>query len=57
MQVYPSGAFYLFFAGRLELVRGNFERSAQLYRQSWQSQNCWTQFHHVYYWELFWNNV
>ncbi|XP_043237587.1 tetratricopeptide repeat protein 39B-like isoform X3 [Amphibalanus amphitrite] len=54
---YPNGAFFLFFAGRLELVRGHFERSAQLYRESWQSQRCWTQFHHVCFWELFWNNV
>ncbi|XP_043237596.1 tetratricopeptide repeat protein 39B-like isoform X9 [Amphibalanus amphitrite] len=56
-KTYPNGAFFLFFAGRLELVRGHFERSAQLYRESWQSQRCWTQFHHVCFWELFWNNV
>ncbi|XP_037094814.1 tetratricopeptide repeat protein 39B-like isoform X2 [Pollicipes pollicipes] len=54
---YPKGAFFLFFAGRLELVRGRFERSAQLYTDSWRSQDCWTQFHHMCFWELYWNHV
>ena len=54
LQLYPNGALFLFFAGRLHYVRAEFPEAAALYHKSWQSQQQWTQFHHVCHWELMW---
>ncbi|KAL2717246.1 tetratricopeptide repeat protein 39B-like [Vespula squamosa] len=51
---YPNGVWFLFFKGRLELVRGNIEDSIEWYKKSWRSQNVWPQFHCACYWELMW---
>ncbi|XP_076044556.1 tetratricopeptide repeat protein 39B-like [Oratosquilla oratoria] len=57
LQLYPNGAWFLFFSARLEFVRGNFDEAAELYKKSWHSQHEWRQFHHLCYWELMWCNV
>ena len=46
--------WFLFFKGRLELTRGNFEKSIEWYNRSWNSQDLWPQFHHICFWELMW---
>lgn len=54
LSLYPNGVWFLFFKGRLELTRGNFEECIDWYIKSWKSQNVWSQFHHLCYWELMW---
>lgn len=54
LNLYPNGVWFLFFKGRLELTRGNFEECIDWYIKSWKSQNVWPQFHHLCYWELMW---
>jgi len=54
LSIYPNGVWFLFFKGRLELTRGNFEDCIDWYIKSWKSQNVWPQFHHICYWELMW---
>ncbi|KAG7207004.1 hypothetical protein KM043_000895 [Ampulex compressa] len=54
LNLYPNGVWFLFFKGRLELTRGNFERCIDWYTRSWKSQDLWPQFHHLCFWELMW---
>ncbi|XP_076236050.1 tetratricopeptide repeat protein 39B [Calliopsis andreniformis] len=54
LSIYPNGVWFLFFKGRLELTRGNFEHSIEWYTKSWKSQDSWPQFHHLCFWELMW---
>lgn len=54
LQKHPNGVWFLFFKGRLELLKGNLDESRQWYIKSWKSQNLWPQFHHIIYWELVW---
>lgn len=56
LQMYPDGVWFLFFKGRLELMRGNLEESLHWYKKSWKSQSVWPQFHHLCFWELLWVN-
>ena len=53
-QLYPNGALFLFYAGRLHYVKGEFPQAIELYKRSWHSQDQWKQFHHVCIWELTW---
>lgn len=54
LQMYPEGAWFLYFKGRLELMRGNLNESVSWYIKSWKSQSVWPQFHHLCFWELMW---
>ncbi|XP_066944412.1 tetratricopeptide repeat protein 39B-like isoform X1 [Macrobrachium rosenbergii] len=54
LKLYPNGAWFLFFAGRLEYVKGNFDVAIDKYKISLHSQDEWRQFHHLCYWELMW---
>ncbi|XP_045131634.1 tetratricopeptide repeat protein 39B-like isoform X3 [Portunus trituberculatus] len=54
LKLYPNGAWFLFFAARLEYVKGNFDLAIEKYTTSLNSQNEWRQFHHLCYWELMW---
>ncbi|XP_020284441.1 tetratricopeptide repeat protein 39B-like [Pseudomyrmex gracilis] len=56
LSLYPNGAWFLFFKGRLELTKGNFEKSVDWYIRSWKSQDVWPHFHHLCYWELMWSH-
>uniref|UniRef100_A0A1B0A8B7 Tetratricopeptide repeat protein 39B n=1 Tax=Glossina pallidipes TaxID=7398 RepID=A0A1B0A8B7_GLOPL len=56
LQKYPHGAWFLFFKGRLEFMRGNLGSAEYWYKMSWRSQNVWPQFHHLCFWELLWVN-
>lgn len=56
LTLYPEGAWFLYFKGRLELIQGNLEESVIWYVKSWKSQDVWPQFHHICFWELTWAN-
>ncbi|KAK3090745.1 hypothetical protein FSP39_014266 [Pinctada imbricata] len=51
---YPKGALFLFFAGRIEEVRGNINEAVVKFEESIDSQQEWRQFHHLCFWELMW---
>lgn len=37
-------------------MKGNLDESLVWYKKSWKSQNIWTQFHHICFWEMLWVN-
>ncbi|BHF81908.1 Tetratricopeptide repeat protein 39B [Sparganum proliferum] len=47
-------AIFLFLAGRLQLLTGNFDPAEELFFQSIRSQSDFTNYHHICYWELMW---
>ncbi|XP_023035843.1 tetratricopeptide repeat protein 39B isoform X1 [Drosophila willistoni] len=53
---YPKGLWFLFFKGRLELIKGNLVESELWYQKSLHSQQIWPQFHLLSFWELLWLN-
>uniref|UniRef100_A0A3B3BU69 Zgc:158403 n=1 Tax=Oryzias melastigma TaxID=30732 RepID=A0A3B3BU69_ORYME len=50
---YPEGAIFLFFAGRIEEIKGNIDE-ARFFENGCRAQQTWKQFHHMCYWELMW---
>lgn len=54
LQSYPKGALFLFFSGRVEVVRANIDEAIIRFEESIDSQQEWCQFHHLCYWELMW---
>ncbi|KAL1130380.1 hypothetical protein AAG570_013318 [Ranatra chinensis] len=56
LKLYPEGAWFLYFKGRLEFMRGNINDANNWYVKSWKSQSVWPQFHHLCFWELMWTN-
>ncbi|XP_062974440.1 tetratricopeptide repeat protein 39A isoform X1 [Elgaria multicarinata webbii] len=51
---YPKGAIFLFFAGRIESIRGNIDGAISRFEECCDAQQNWKQFHHMCYWELMW---
>ncbi|KAM9844109.1 tetratricopeptide repeat protein 39A [Aulostomus maculatus] len=51
---YPRGAIFLFFAGRIEEIKGNIDEAVTLFEDGCKAQQAWKQFHHMCYWELMW---
>ncbi|KAL6477081.1 hypothetical protein MHYP_G00155800 [Metynnis hypsauchen] len=51
---YPRGAIFLFFAGRVEEIKGNVDEAVALFEDGCKAQQAWKQFHHMCYWELMW---
>lgn len=51
---YPQGAIFLFFAGRIEEIKGNIDEAVALFDDGCKAQQTWKQFHHMCYWELMW---
>ncbi|XP_057673330.1 tetratricopeptide repeat protein 39A [Corythoichthys intestinalis] len=51
---YPRGAIFLFFAGRVEEMKGNIDEAIALFEDGCKAQQAWKQFHHMCYWELMW---
>ncbi|XP_041633807.1 tetratricopeptide repeat protein 39A isoform X2 [Cheilinus undulatus] len=51
---YPRGAIFLFFAGRIEAIKGNIDEAVALFEEGCKAQQAWKQFHHMCYWELMW---
>ncbi|XP_058437428.1 tetratricopeptide repeat protein 39A isoform X4 [Marmota monax] len=51
---YPKGAIFLFFAGRIEAIKGNIDAAIRRFEECCEAQQHWKQFHHMCYWELMW---
>ncbi|XP_061488935.1 tetratricopeptide repeat protein 39A isoform X1 [Rhineura floridana] len=51
---YPKGAIFLFFAGRIETIRGNIDGAIRRFEECCENQQHWKEFHHMCYWELMW---
>nr|XP_048687882.1 tetratricopeptide repeat protein 39A-like isoform X2 [Caretta caretta] len=51
---YPKSAIFLFFAGRIEEIKGNISEAICRFEAGCSAQQAWKQFHHMCYWELMW---
>nr|XP_032645849.1 tetratricopeptide repeat protein 39A-like isoform X1 [Chelonoidis abingdonii] len=51
---YPKSAIFLFFAGRIEEIKGNISEAIGRFEAGCSAQQAWKQFHHMCYWELMW---
>ncbi|XP_023677179.1 tetratricopeptide repeat protein 39A isoform X2 [Paramormyrops kingsleyae] len=51
---YPKGSVFLFFAGRIEEIKGNLDAAVNRFQECCEAQHQWKQFHHMCYWELMW---
>ncbi|KAJ3598870.1 hypothetical protein NHX12_032833 [Muraenolepis orangiensis] len=51
---YPKGSIFLFFAGRIEVIKGNLDAAIERFEECCEAQQQWKQFHHMCYWELMW---
>ncbi|XP_051524799.1 tetratricopeptide repeat protein 39A-like isoform X4 [Myxocyprinus asiaticus] len=54
LKMYPKGSIFLFFAGRIEVIKGNLEAAIKRFEECCEAQQNWKQFHHMCYWELMW---
>uniref|UniRef100_A0A8C2XKU6 Tetratricopeptide repeat domain 39A n=1 Tax=Cyclopterus lumpus TaxID=8103 RepID=A0A8C2XKU6_CYCLU len=53
LEKYPTGSIFLFFAGRIEEIKGNLDAVSR-FEECCEVQQQWKQFHHMCYWELMW---
>ncbi|XP_044299606.1 tetratricopeptide repeat protein 39A-like isoform X1 [Varanus komodoensis] len=51
---YPQSVIFLFFAGRIEEIKGNINEAIKRFEEGCSAQQAWKQFHHMCYWELMW---
>ncbi|KAM9312978.1 tetratricopeptide repeat protein 39A-like [Gastrophryne carolinensis] len=51
---YPKSAIFLFFAGRIEEIKGDIDEAIRWFEVGCSTQQAWKQFHHMCYWELMW---
>ncbi|XP_069818081.1 tetratricopeptide repeat protein 39B [Dendropsophus ebraccatus] len=51
---FPNGSIILFYAARIDVLKGNFEQAQETFRQCIVAQQEWKQIHHLCYWELMW---
>ncbi|XP_040263349.1 tetratricopeptide repeat protein 39A [Bufo bufo] len=54
LKSYPKGAIFLFFAGRIEEIKGNVDAAIARFEECCEAQQNWKQFHHMCYWQLMW---
>ncbi|XP_057697709.1 tetratricopeptide repeat protein 39A isoform X2 [Corythoichthys intestinalis] len=54
LKKYPKGSIFLFFAGRIEEIKGNLDAAIKRFEECCEAQQQWKQFHHMCYWELMW---
>uniref|UniRef100_A0A672KP00 Tetratricopeptide repeat domain 39A n=1 Tax=Sinocyclocheilus grahami TaxID=75366 RepID=A0A672KP00_SINGR len=54
LKKYPKGSIFLFFAGRIEEIKGNLDAAIKRFEECCEAQQDWKQFHHMCYWELMW---
>ncbi|KAK1801203.1 hypothetical protein P4O66_022893 [Electrophorus voltai] len=54
LKLYPKGSIFLFFAGRIEEIKGNLDAAIKRFEECCEAQQVWKQFHHMCYWELMW---
>ncbi|KAM9329016.1 tetratricopeptide repeat protein 39B [Gastrophryne carolinensis] len=51
---FPNGSLILFFAARIDILKGNFEQAQVTFQRCIEAQQEWRQIHHLCYWELMW---
>jgi len=56
-KIYPNGAFYLFFEGKVHQTKKLIRTSTECFQKTIQAELAWNQLHHLCYWELSWNHV
>uniref|UniRef100_A0A8C9T251 Tetratricopeptide repeat domain 39A n=1 Tax=Scleropages formosus TaxID=113540 RepID=A0A8C9T251_SCLFO len=52
--LFVQGAIFLFFSGRIEVIKGNLDAAIGRFEECCEAQQAWKQFHHMCYWELMW---
>ncbi|XP_018411986.1 PREDICTED: tetratricopeptide repeat protein 39B isoform X2 [Nanorana parkeri] len=55
LEKFPNGSIILFYAARIDVLKGNFEQAQMTFQQCIKSQQEWKQIHHLCYWELMWS--
>ncbi|KAG9347071.1 hypothetical protein JZ751_005998 [Albula glossodonta] len=53
---FPKGSIILFYAARIAVLRGNFEKAQLKFHECIAAQQQWKQIHHLCYWELMWSH-
>ncbi|OXB81740.1 UNVERIFIED_CONTAM: hypothetical protein H355_010301 [Colinus virginianus] len=48
------GSIILFYAARIDILKGNFEKAQLTFQDCIAAQQEWKQIHHLCYWELMW---
>uniref|UniRef100_A0A8D0FDY6 Tetratricopeptide repeat protein 39B n=1 Tax=Strix occidentalis caurina TaxID=311401 RepID=A0A8D0FDY6_STROC len=54
LQKFPNGSIILFYAARIDILKGNFEKAQVRFQDCIAAQQEWKQIHHLCYWELMW---
>ncbi|XP_019339393.1 tetratricopeptide repeat protein 39B isoform X1 [Alligator mississippiensis] len=54
LQKFPNGSIILFYAARISILQGNFEKAQLTLQECIAAQQEWKQIHHLCYWELMW---
>ncbi|KAJ7406270.1 tetratricopeptide repeat domain 39B [Willisornis vidua] len=54
LQKFPNGSIILFYAARIDILKGNFEKAQLRFQDCIAAQQEWKQIHHLCYWELMW---
>ncbi|XP_063770141.1 tetratricopeptide repeat protein 39B isoform X1 [Pseudophryne corroboree] len=55
LKKFPNGSLILFYAARIDVLKGNFEQAQATFQQCILAQQEWKQIHHLCYWELMWS--
>ncbi|XP_036407089.1 tetratricopeptide repeat protein 39B isoform X2 [Megalops cyprinoides] len=53
---FPKGSIILFYAARIAVLKGNFEKAQVKFQECIAAQQEWKQIHHLCYWELMWSH-
>ncbi|KAG5844927.1 hypothetical protein ANANG_G00133340 [Anguilla anguilla] len=53
---FPKGSIILFYAARIAVLRGSFEKAQVKFQECIAAQQEWKQIHHLCYWELMWSH-
>ncbi|XP_075682794.1 tetratricopeptide repeat protein 39B isoform X3 [Rhinoderma darwinii] len=56
LKKFPNGSIILFYAARIDVLKGNFEQAQETFKQCIVAQQEWKQIHHLCYWELMWTH-
>ncbi|MEE6459096.1 hypothetical protein FKM82_000538 [Ascaphus truei] len=54
LKKFPNGSIILFYAARIDILKGNFEQAEVTFQECIVAQHEWKQIHHLCYWELMW---
>ncbi|KAJ8262194.1 hypothetical protein GJAV_G00163570 [Gymnothorax javanicus] len=56
LEKFPKGSIILFYAARIAVLKGNFEKALVKFQECIAAQQEWKQIHHLCYWELMWSH-